>query len=256
MAASNPACAACLRMQNRFETEAATEPKSFECFSGLTESAAPVRLGNTLLGHLQTGQVLLHRPTAKRFEGIKKKIAEMGADVDLPALERAYFSTRVLARKHYDSIVRLVNIFAQHLGVVSNQLVIKNETAEPPVVKRARAFVAEHLDEPLSLSRVAKATHMSPFYFCKIFRKSTGVTLTEYVARQRVEQVKQDLLNPHVRVSESAFARGFQSLSQFNRVFRRLAGESPSAYRNRLHGRKSAAETTPMLDSEPLLAAA
>jgi AraC-like DNA-binding protein len=39
-----------------------------------------------------------------------------------------------------------------------------------------------------------------------------------------------------MRVSEAAYATGFQSLSQFNRVFRRVAGESPSVYRERLHG--------------------
>jgi AraC-like DNA-binding protein len=52
----------------------------------------------------------------------------------------------------------------------------------------------------------------------------------------RVEKVKNLLLNPHKRVSEAAFEAGFQSLSQFNRVFRRVAGEAPTAYRDKLHG--------------------
>ena len=49
--------------------------------------------------------------------------------------------------------------------------------------------------------------------------------------------MKNLLLNPHKRVSEAAYEAGFQSLSQFNRVFRRIAGEAPSDYRQRLHGR-------------------
>ena len=48
------------------------------------------------------------------------------------------------------------------------------------------------------------------------------------------------MLNPHVRISEAAFAAGFQSLSQFNRVFRRIVGESPSVWRDRLHGAEPA----------------
>jgi AraC-like DNA-binding protein len=52
----------------------------------------------------------------------------------------------------------------------------------------------------------------------------------------RVETVKQLLLNPHKRVSEAAYEAGFQSLSQFNRVFRRIVGEAPSDYRDGLHG--------------------
>jgi len=75
---------------------------------------------------------------------------------------------------------------------------------------------------------------MSAFYFCKIFKKTTGMTFTGYLARVRVEKVKNLMLNPHKRISEVAYETGFQSLSQFNRVFRRLAGESPSEYRERL----------------------
>ena len=62
------------------------------------------------------------------------------------------------------------------------------------------------------------------------------MTFTDYLARVRVEKVRNLLLNPHKRISEAAYEAGFQSLSQFNRVFRRVAGEAPTAYRSRLHG--------------------
>jgi AraC-like DNA-binding protein len=62
------------------------------------------------------------------------------------------------------------------------------------------------------------------------------VTFTDYVARARVEKTKQLLLNPHMRVSEAAYEAGFQSLSQFNRVFRRIEGQAPSASRDHLQG--------------------
>jgi AraC-like DNA-binding protein len=60
-----------------------------------------------------------------------------------------------------------------------------------------------------------------------------------------VEKVKNLLLNPHKRISEAAYETGFQSLSQFNRVFRKLAGESPTAYRQALHGPPPAAPQRP-----------
>jgi AraC-like DNA-binding protein len=74
-----------------------------------------------------------------------------------------------------------------------------------------------------------------------MFKKSTGLTFTDYLARVRVEKVRNLLLNPHKRISEAAFEAGFQSLSQFNRVFRRVAGEAPTTYRDRLHGSSAAA---------------
>ena len=116
---------------------------------------------------------------------------------------------------------------------------IKEAAAEPPAVVRARAFVTEHLGEHLSLAVVAQAAHMSAFYFCKVFKAATGLTFTDYVSRARVEKAKQLMLNPHTRVSEAAYEAGFQSLSQFNRVFRRTVGEAPSAYRHRLHSTTS-----------------
>ena len=100
---------------------------------------------------------------------------------------------------------------------------------------KARAYITERHADELSLSEVAGAVNMSAFYFCKTFKKATGMTFTDYLARVRVEKVKNLLLNPHKRVSEAAYEAGFQSLSQFNRVFRRIAGESPTVYRERLH---------------------
>jgi AraC-like DNA-binding protein len=142
----------------------------------------------------------------------------------------------VVTKKHYESILRLLAIFAQHLSAVSNQLMVQGAAAEPPSITKARALIADRHADEISLSEVAQAVNMSAFYFCKSFKKSTGMTFTDYLARVRVEKVKNLLLNPHKRVSEAAYEAGFQSLSQFNRVFRRVAGESPSVYRDRLHG--------------------
>jgi AraC-like DNA-binding protein len=75
---------------------------------------------------------------------------------------------------------------------------------------------------------------MSRFYFCKSFRKHTGLNFTDFVARLRVERAKELLLNPNLRVSEIAYEVGFQSLTHFNRVFRRVVGKSPTAYRGKL----------------------
>ena len=69
-----------------------------------------------------------------------------------------------------------------------------------------------------------------------MFKRSTGVTVTEYLTRVRIERVKELLLNPNLRISEIAFQTGFQSLTHFNRVFLKLTGQSPTEYRVRLRG--------------------
>jgi AraC-like DNA-binding protein len=237
MAANNKACASCLQLQQRMEEEATFGTRTLQCFAGLTESAVPIRVGDKVLGHLQTGQILTQAPTKARFRRVAQQLARWGSAVDVRRLETAYFQTRVLARRQYDSAVNLLAVFAQHLAALSNQVMVQEASAENPVIARARAFIAGHQGEDLTLQAVAQAVHVSEFHFCKLFKRCTGLTFTDYLARVRIESVKLLLLNPHKRVSEAAFEAGFQSLSQFNRVFHRIAGESPRQHRERLQGR-------------------
>ena len=241
MASSNQSCSACLQFQKKVEEEAQLEPKTLKCFAGLCDSSVPIRVGENLIAFLQTGQVLLHQPTQEQFAKTTRQLLKFGMDVDLKKLEEAFFQSRVVTKKQYDSILRLLAIFAQHLASLSNQLSVKEENSEAPAIIRARAYITDKHADDLSLDEVAKAVNMSAFYFCKMFKKATGMTFTDYLARVRVEKVRNLLLNPHKRISEAAFEAGFQSLSQFNRVFRKIAGEAPTVYRTKLHGDTTAA---------------
>ncbi len=235
MGGANKTCAACLQLQAKVDEQAPTETMTAQCFAGLSESVVPIRLGDKVIAYLQTGQVLLRPPTEKGFRAAMAELEKWKTTVDVAQLKTAFFETRVLTTARYGAMLRLIWSFAQHLSLVSNELMIKQAAAEPPAVTKARAFIAEHLGEELSLEQVARASGMSPFYFCKVFKAATGVTFTDYVSRARVEKTKQLLLNPNVRVSEAAYESGFQSLSQFNRVFRRVEGQAPSDYRDKLH---------------------
>lgn len=233
MAGNNKGCSGCLMLQQRIKDEAGGEAKTLECFAGLSDSAVPIKIGQRVVAYLQTGQVFLHKPTEKKFKSTLATLNDWQVTESARELKAAYFKTPVVAGDHYASVLRLLSIFAEHLAVIGNQLVVQADKAEAPTVARSRAYITEHISEEISLAQVSRAANMSIFYFCKIFKKETGMTFTEYLARIRVEMVKKILLNPHTRISEAAFEVGFQSLSQFNRVFRRFAGESPSDYRDR-----------------------
>ena len=159
-----------------------------------------------------------------------------GVDADLKRLEEAYFQTRVLEKKQYEAVLRLLTIFAQHLSMISNQIVVQQQNAEPPVIIKAKQFIQEHQTDDLSLGDVAKAVNTSTFYFCKMFKKYTGLNFTNYLSRLRIEKAKNLLLNPNLRVSEIAYEVGFQSLTHFNRVFKKIIGQSPTEYRSQLAG--------------------
>lgn len=235
MARQSSTCAACLQTQQRLSETATETPQTVTCPSGLTETAVPVRLGEKLVGYLQTGQAFRRKPSPSQFARLAKKLKDLAPDVSARELEQAYFRTRVLSPSEHEAIVRMLAVFAQHLAVVSNQLLVRQEHPEPPMVTRAKAYIEEHQAEDLSLSQVARAVNASIFYFCKVFKRATGINFTEYVSRVRIEKAKNLALNPNLRISEIAFAVGFQSLTHFNRVFKKITGMSPTAYRAQLH---------------------
>jgi len=235
LASHNKTCAACLELQARLERSACVQPDTAQCFAGLHESAVPVRLGETVIGYLQTGQVLFRNPSAADTRAAVRQACALEPSLEPAVLAAAFRQSRVMARSQYDAVLRLLAIFAEQLAGVSNQLMIKRSLVEAPAVTRARDYIAAHLSDDLTLAEVSRAVGMSSFYFCKNFKKGTGLTFTEYLSRMRIESVKQLLLNPYKRISEAAYEAGFQSLSQFNRVFHRIAGRSPTDYRNALH---------------------
>jgi AraC-like DNA-binding protein/ligand-binding sensor protein len=237
MAERSRACGSCLEVQEKLAQAANGEPATSVCPAGLSDTVVPVRLGERLIGFLQTGQIFRKPPTQQQFERTSQLLAKWGIDMDRAALRQAYFATRVVPAKQHEAVIKLLSIFAQHLSALSNQILVKQENAEPPLITRAKAFIAENQTESMSLGQVAKAVNSSPFYFCKLFKKATGLNFTDYLSRIRIERAKNLLLNPNLRVSEIAFEVGFQSLTHFNRVFKHTVGQSPTRYRKQLVGR-------------------
>jgi len=231
------ACASCLSVQERLSAGATQQAHTVTCPSGLCETAVPVRLGDRVIGFLQTGQAFHKPPTRGQFQRTLRLLSEWGVQASPRKIERSYFATRVLPYKKHEAVVKLLTIFAQHLSLLSNQVVLQQSNSEPLVISRAKHYIQEHQTENLRLGHVAKAVNTSTFYFCKIFKKATGINFTDYLSRVRIEKSKNLLLNPNLRVSEIAFEVGFQSLTHFNRVFKRILGQSPTEYRAQLLGK-------------------
>ena len=236
MSEKSRACAACLQMQEKLSESAISESQTMVCPSGLCETAVPVRLGDRVIGYLMTGQVFRKRPSQAQFDRTKAMVAEWGVPIGAEQLKEAYFATRVMPQTQQDSATTLLKIFAQHLSMLSNQLVVQHENAEPPVITKAKEYIRTHQTEELRLGQVAKAVNTSTFYFCKMFKKVAGVNFTDYLSRVRIEKSKELLLNPNLRISEIAYEVGFQSLTHFNRVFKRILGQAPTDYRAKLMG--------------------
>ncbi|MFP4673566.1 MAG: helix-turn-helix domain-containing protein [Opitutales bacterium] len=232
MAAAPEGCASCRQVRAHLEEGAQVEPQTLQCFAGLCGTAVPVRVSGGRVALLHTGQVLLHEPNAAEFHQTEQQLRAWHAGVDFTTLKKAYFQTRVLDPVQYEAMVRLLATFADHLALACSDLLEEEEAShEPRLVRAAKEYISEHFQERISLDDAAGAVHASTRHFCKVFKATTGRTFTDYLARVRVEKAQQSLRDPYRRVSEIAFETGFESISQFNRSFKRITGLSPTCFR-------------------------
>jgi AraC-like DNA-binding protein/ligand-binding sensor protein len=206
-------------------------PQTIRCFAGLNVVAAPVVVGGRHVATWFAGSVFCRPPTLEDFEGLARQLEQWGMNHGLRGVKAAFFGSRVVPAEQLRAMRQLLTLFAQHLGEAADRSWVVPRRREPQCVAQAREFVQAHLAERLGLRQVAAAVHVSPFHFCRVFRAATGLTLTEYVSRVRVDRARTLLADPTVRVSEVAYAAGFGSIAQFNTVFRRVAGKSPTEYR-------------------------
>jgi AraC-like DNA-binding protein len=152
-----------------------------------------------------------------------------GVDPDLLySLNQHYFES-ILTLYDYAEIEKVIH--AAITRFVAEVHAIRARELEHPAVGRAEAFVIQNVGNPLSLSVVAKAIGLSAAYLSRLFRAHRGVTLTEFINRERVDAAKSLLKDPGMSVGAAAFNAGFGSVQHFNRVFKSVAGCTPTQYR-------------------------
>ncbi|MGJ8723223.1 MAG: AraC family transcriptional regulator [Roseibacillus sp.] len=209
--------------------DAKSRVQSITCFAGLRETAIPLMLGGVVIALLKTGQVLHEPITSVNWDQVSSQLGVEGEE--LAELAQAYLETPVIGAEKYRAMVTLLAAFSLQLNKLASRIAFDLEQEQVDLVERAKALIEEHLTESLTFNDVAEYLKISPFYFCRRFKKETGMTMTQYLSMHRVEVAKELLRSSKLRVTDVAYEVGFQSLSQFNRSFRKLTGVSPSQFR-------------------------
>lgn len=93
-------------------------------------------------------------------------------------------------------------------------------------------YIEAHYQRKISVEEAAAVCSLSYAAFCRYFKKMTRLTFTEFLNHYRINQAKKLLLRGH-NVTEACFACGFESLSYFNRTFRKITGENPLAFKKK-----------------------
>lgn len=103
----------------------------------------------------------------------------------------------------------------------------------PAKIIRAIRLIKDAHQEALPLGEVAREIGLSRERLSRLFHETIGITFSDYLSEVRLAEARKQLSGSSARITEIAFACGFQSLSQFNRRFRATEGMSPSEYRKK-----------------------
>ncbi len=109
---------------------------------------------------------------------------------------------------------------------ISSQTILKQQER----MHRIHQFVEMNFQKPIDTQQIAEEVNLTLPAFCRYFKKATKLTYTDFVNQYRVQYAKK-LLIQDKNVTETCFECGFESLSYFNRIFKKFAGVSPSAFR-------------------------
>lgn len=101
-----------------------------------------------------------------------------------------------------------------------------------PIVAECVSYINVHFSENIHLDNLSKKLNINKTYLCKIFKKETHVSITEYINQCRVTEAKFLLQNKNISLSEIAYLLGFNDYSYFSRVFKKFTGTSPKQLYN------------------------
>lgn len=120
----------------------------------------------------------------------------------------------------------------KNLETIWGELTKTPETDSPvDIVKR---IITEHIQVELSREEFAKQVYMSPDYLTKLFRKETGMSLSDYIIQKRISIAKQLLATTGLSMVEISRRTGFSYSSYFTRIFKKKTGMTPQQYRESL----------------------
>lgn len=138
----------------------------------------------------------------------------------------------------FDRFMELLNI----LHILSNakekellhKLPVENQYTrkDQERLKRIYTFVETSYQRKIEISEVASLSNLTNEAFCRYFKKMTKLTFTEFVNHYRIDTAKK-LLMLDINISETCYECGFESLSYFNRVFKKVTKENPLAFKKR-----------------------
>ncbi|MBS0315879.1 MAG: helix-turn-helix domain-containing protein [Proteobacteria bacterium] len=101
---------------------------------------------------------------------------------------------------------------------------LRRPLSAAPRTAAAVAWISEHYAEPCRIGAIAALCHLSESEFSRVFHREHGTSFRRFLVHYRIDKARDFLTEPQASVSQVAYAVGFNDLSQFGRMFRRIVG--------------------------------
>jgi AraC-like DNA-binding protein len=243
MASSEAGRTMCARLRQGLFAESGGLPASATCDAGLVEVVVPLRISGIPAGFFVFAGAVEQAPDPPSRRKVRHLLHKAGVDIAECELNRLMDESPVVSRESLAACRRIAHHAARQIALKITDQLATAGTHLPPAVLKACGFIhARGMVDDITLAHVARHCGVSEGHLSRMFHRATGLTFREYLAQVRVEHARALLLSTSKGVTEIAYESGFQSLSQFHRVFRKAFDAPPGAIRRR---RESAPRTGP-----------
>lgn len=132
-----------------------------------------------------------------------------------------------------DFLLRKISpkMFEEYCDLVANFSVSKYSST----IKEIVLYISKHIEEQITVSRLAEIFHINTSHLSRKFKKETGYTVSEYVNRQKIDAAQLLFSMGHTVSIEVADILGYNSYSYFSNTFKKITGESPAKYIERMN---------------------
>jgi len=131
----------------------------------------------------------------------------------------------------YSRKQRKMKFMEVHSQILPTEVHLTIQSASEDQIRKARDYILLNYQHPITARDVAEAIHISPNWLSKFFHRGTGKTVTQYLNEVRILEAKNLLKNSGLSITEVAARIGFNDLSNFFKVFRKLERMSPKEYK-------------------------
>lgn len=200
---------------------------------------APYKVQAVVIKFLQDfpGTAFFHRPEMGMVRGLLDDISLSG--IKLEGNLKQQIENIMIRLPHMNDADRFINLL-NILNTISQSKeyrILASHTYRNEKVENIHRinivldYIMEHYDEELSLERIASTISMNKNAFCRFFKKGTLKNLFTVINEVRIRKACQHLIETDLNILQICFECGFNNLSNFNRVFKKITGTSPLQFR-------------------------